>query len=182
MLTQAPLIVPANAEAIEKLFSLDPPLNLQPPPAVLWLDDLDEARLGALTPALLDRLASEVIVVASMTSRRYDRIANSDSDFGRTARVALAQASKNPLGFELTNEEREEAETRYPEEHFDHSIGEPLVAADLLTARFDAGRTDSPEGYAIVRAAIDWRRAGIGRPIRDSELRALYPEYLSSVQ
>src|SRR3712207_8933297 len=42
------------------LFSLDPPLNLHPTPAVLWLDDLDEARLGALTPGLLDQLSSEV--------------------------------------------------------------------------------------------------------------------------
>ena len=187
MLPETPLIVPVDEEAIGKLFSLDPPLDMHPTPGVLWLDDLDEARLGALTPALLDRLGSDVVIVASMTSQRRDRITRSDSDIGRIARQALDSAKKIHLDFELTDEERRDAEARYPGERFDHSIGEPLVAADQLVARFDAGRDarddDSrPVGYALVRAAIDWRRAGLNRPIRDSELRALYPKYLASVR
>jgi hypothetical protein len=186
-LPDSPLIVPVSEEAIGKLFSLDPPLDLHPAPAVLWLDDLGEARSGALTPALLDRLGSEVIIVASMTSERRDRITTSDSDIGRVARLALDKAEKIHLDFELTDEERMEAKALYPEERFDHSIGEPLVAADQLTARFDAGRDardddNKPVGYALVRVAIDWRRVGLSRPIRDSELRKLYPEYLSSVR
>ncbi|MBA2344358.1 MAG: tetratricopeptide repeat protein [Rubrobacter sp.] len=178
----AALIVPTNVEAIDKLFSLDPPLDLHPAPAVLWLDDLDEATLGALTPGLLDRLDSEVIVVASMTSERRDRIARSDSDIGRTARIALDRAKEIPLSAELTDEERGEALARYPRERFDHSIGEPLVAADLLTAKFNAGRTSNSVGHALVRVAIDWRRAGVGRPILESELRALYPQCLPSIR
>jgi hypothetical protein len=153
---------------------------------VLWLDDLDEARLGALTPSLLDRLGSEV-VVASMTSQRRGRITGSDSDIGRVARSALDSAEKIHLDFEPTDEERSDAEALYPDEHFDHSIGEPLVAADKLTARFDAGRDsrdddNEPVGYALVRVAIDWRRVGLSRPIRESELRELYPKYLPSVR
>src|SRR5215207_66585 len=186
-LADSPLIVPVSEEALGKLFSLDPPLDLHPAPAVLWLDDLDEARLGALTPAVLDRLGSEVVIVASMTSERRDRIMRSDSDIGRVARLALDSAEKVHLEFELTDEERMEAKALYPEERFDHSIGEPLVAADQLTARFDAGRDacdddNKPVGYALVRVAIDWRRVGLSRPIRDSELRKLYPKYLSSVR
>ncbi|MBV9455477.1 MAG: tetratricopeptide repeat protein [Rubrobacter sp.] len=137
---------------------------------------------GALTPGLLHRLSAEVVVVGSRTSQRRDRIASSDSDIGRAARIALAQAIVIPLGSELTNSEREEAASKYPNERFEHSIGEPLVAADQLTARFEAGRTDNPTGHASVKAAIDWRRAGLIRPISDSELRALYPKYLLSVR
>ena len=186
-LPESPLIVPVNEEAIGMLFSLDPPLDLYPTPAVLWLDDLDEAHLGALTPSLLDRLSSEVVVVASMTSQRRNRITKSDSDIGdsdpgRAVRLTLARATEIRLEFELTDEERREAETLYPGERFDHSIGEPLVAADQLTARFDAGFADNPAGYALVQAAIDWRRAGLNRPISDSELRELYPKYLPSVR
>jgi tetratricopeptide (TPR) repeat protein len=186
-LPESPLIVPVDEEAIGKLFSLDPPLDMHPKPGVLWLDDLDEARLGALTPAFLDRLGSKVVIVASMTSQRRDRITRSDSDIGRVARQALDSAEKIHLNFELTDEERTEAEALYPGERFDHGIGEPLVAADQLVARFDAGRDardddNKPVGHALVRAAIDWRRAGLTRPIRHSELRALYPEYLSSVR
>jgi hypothetical protein len=154
-LPESPLIVPVNAEAIDKVLSIDPPLDLHPTPAVLWLDDLDEARLGALTPALLDRLGSDVIVVSSMTSQRRDRIASNDSDIGRAARLALAQAKEVHLNLELTGEERTEAETLYPREHFGHSIGESLVAADQLTARFNAGVADNPAGRALVQASID---------------------------
>ena len=99
-LPSAPLIVPASEDAIGKLFSLDPPLDLRPSPAVLWLDDLDEARLGALTAGLLDRLRSEVVIVASMTSQRRNRITRSDSDIGRAARLALARAIEIPLDLE----------------------------------------------------------------------------------
>jgi hypothetical protein len=181
-LPKSPLIVPVNDEAIGKLFSLDPSLDLHPKPAVLWLDVLDEARLGALTPSLLDRLASGVVVVASMTSQRRNRITTSDSDIGRATRLTLARAAEIYLDFELTDEERREAEALYPAERFDHSIGEPLVAADQLTARFNAGPAENPAGYALIRATIDWRRAGLSRPIGDSELRELYPEYLPSVR
>lgn len=117
-----------------------------------------------------------------MTSERRDRIARSDSDIGRTARIALDRAKEIPLSAELTDEERGEALARYPRERFDHSIGEPLVAADLLTAKFNAGRTSNSVGHALVRVAIDWRRAGVGRPILESELRALYPQYLPSIR
>ena len=178
----SPLIVPVSEDAIGKLFSLDPPLDLRRTPAVLWLDDLDEARLGALTPALLDRLRSEVVVVASMTSQRRDRITRSDSDIGRAARLALATATEIHLNYELTDEERRQAEALYPRERFKHSIGEPLVAADQLTARFNAGQIDNPAGRALVQATIDWRRAGLSRPIEDAELRELYPKYLQSIR
>ena len=46
VLPAAALIVPTNTEVLGKLFFLDPPLDLRPAPAVLWLDDLDEASLG----------------------------------------------------------------------------------------------------------------------------------------
>ena len=105
-LPESPLVVPVDEDAIGKLFSLDPPLDLRPKPGVLWLDDLDEARLGVFTAALLDRLSSDVVVVASMTSQRRDRITRSDSDIGRVARLALDRAEKIHLDFELTDEER----------------------------------------------------------------------------
>jgi tetratricopeptide (TPR) repeat protein len=181
-LPASPLIVPVSEEAIGKLFSLDPPLDLHPAPAVLWLDDIDEARLGALTPALLHRLRSEVVVVASMTSQRRDRITSNDSDIGRAARLALVAATEIYLSYELTKEERGQAEALYPEGRFEHSIGEPLVAAYQLTARFNAGQSNNPAGLALVQATIDWRRAGLSRPIRDSELRELYPKYLLSIR
>jgi hypothetical protein len=46
------VLVPKSADL------LDPSLDLSPEPALLWLDDLTESALVALTPALLDRLTS----------------------------------------------------------------------------------------------------------------------------
>ena len=127
--------------------------------------------LGVFLKALTNLLES----IAHTRSR-------SDSDIGRAARLTLARSVEIHLDFELTTGERREAEALYPMERFDHSIGEPLAAADQLTARFNAGRADDPAGYALVQATIDWRRAGLSRPIRDSELRELYANRMISAR
>ena len=181
VLKGARLIVPTATSDIQKLLDLDPPLDLRPKPALVWLDDLDEGQLSALTPALIDRLAPDVVILGTIESRPLSRVGSSTGQIGQAARVALGRAAQVPLDFDLSEEERADARAKYPEEVFQHSIGEPLVAAERLVTLYNAGRIENPHGHAIVRAAVDWRRAGMPRPIRDGELEKLYQEYLPQI-
>ncbi len=178
------VLVPTGTAALAGLLiELDPPLDLQPAPALLWLDDLTEGELAGLTPDVLDRLSSHVIVLGSITVQRYDRVDASDSEPGRNARQALARARIVRLAAGLSEKEHHKAQVAYPEERFEAGIGEQLVAADQLRRRYDNARQGAePHGWALVQAAIDWVRMDIGRPIRRSELAALYPLYLDLVR
>jgi tetratricopeptide (TPR) repeat protein len=173
-----------DTDHLRQLIELDPPLNLHPEPALLWLDDLAESELGALTP-LLDSLAEHMIVLGSMTAQRYDRIRDSDSEISRNARLALQHRATIVIRLEagLTTEERAQAEQKYPKEQFEAGIGEQLVAVDQLTDRYDNARQGANlHGWAVVQAVIDWARMDIGRPIKPPELLALCPLYLDQLR
>jgi tetratricopeptide (TPR) repeat protein len=177
------VLVPKGTAALGPLLDLDPPLEPHPSPALVWLDDLTEGELAGLTADVLDRLVGSTIVLGTITAQRFARIDASDTEIGRSARLALARASMVRLDSELTQTERAAAGAAYPEESFEAGIGEQLVAADQLTARYDNARQGAqPDGWALVQAAIDWVRMDIGRPIRRSELATLYPIYLTLVR
>ena len=177
------VLVPKSTDVLEQLLNLDPPLDLHPKPALLWLDNLTESELEVLTPALLDRLTAQMIVLGTMTAQRYEQVVRKDSDIGRTARLALQHRATKviPLEADLTDQERAEAKQKYPQERFKAGIGEQLVAADELTRKYDNARQGANyHGGAVVRAAIDWMRMDVGRPIRQHELGALCPLYLQT--
>lgn len=177
------VLVPKSTDLLEQLLDLDPLLDLHPEPALLWLDDLTESALAALNPALLDRLTGQMIVLGSLTAQRHDRVMNGDSDIGRSARLALGRAKVIRLEAGLTDEERVEAKQKYPKEQFKAGIGEQLVAVDQLISRYDDAREGAnPHGWAVVQAAIDWKRMDVGRPIRERELVVLCPLYLDQLR
>lgn len=179
------VLVPQKTDILEQLLDLDPPLDLDPEPALLWLDDLTESESAALTPALLDHLTEQMIVLGTMSAQRHRRVMESDSDIGRDARLALQRATEIRLEAGLKSEERVEAEQKYPKERFEAGIGigEQLVAVHQLTSRYeDARQGANHHGWALVQAAIDWKRMDVGRPIRPHELVVLCPLYLDQVR
>jgi tetratricopeptide (TPR) repeat protein len=176
------VLVPKKVAAVEKILNLEPPLNW-PKPALLWLDDLTEGELDDLTPDVLDRLANQVIVLGTITALRYERVSDDDSDIGRNTRQILTRSRKVRLDAELTDGELNEAHASYPDEQFKAGIGEQLVGANKLLERYDNARQGAePHSWAITQAAIDWVRMDVGRPVRQSELAALYPLYLAVVR
>ena len=159
------VLVPKNAAAVGPLLNLDPSLDLRPAPALLWLDDLTEGELGGLTGELLDRLQhQQVRILATITAQRYERIEASETEIGRTARQALNRATIVLLDTELTEAEQAAALAAYPVETFEAGIGEQLVAAEKLAARYDtARRGGEPHGWALVRppsTGCAWTSAG----------------------
>ncbi len=179
-----PIVVPRDVAAIDELLALDPPLLARQNPALLWLDDVTESTLAALTPSMLDQLrALDVVTLCTMRSEPLSKVADSSGDVGRTARAALSRAEPHiNLPFALNEAELRQARAEYPEEVFSHSIGEPLIAAEQLLLRFDGGRLENALGVAVVQVATDARRAGIPRPLRLEELKVLCPAYLAEIR
>ena len=119
-----------------------------------------------------------------MSAQRRAAVISTGGEIGAIARGALAAASGEygmpsgpPVGIE-----KAEAERLYPGERFDGSIAETLVGARELIARYKASPDDNPAGCAVVRAAIDFRRASTSRPVSEPELRRLFPLYLRAIR
>jgi hypothetical protein len=155
-----------------------------PFPAIVILDDLEPAGLEALTRDVLDRIRCRAVIAATMTAQRRATVVNTSNRVTAVARAALASASGE---YELASgppagAEKAQAELLYPREQFDGSIAETLAGARELIARYKAAQDSNPAGCAVVRAAIDARRAGVSRPLTEAELRRLFPPYLQAVR
>jgi tetratricopeptide (TPR) repeat protein len=180
------VVLPRDGQALARLARLDVAALVDHRPAVVLLDDLNPADLEALTPEVLDSVRSWAVIATTMTAKRRQEALNLQGGVGMVARAALAAASRSGE-YQLasgppTGQQKEEAERLYPQERFDGSIAETLVGARDLIARYTASQDCNPAGCAVVRAAIDARRAGLARPVTEAELRRLFPSYLADVR
>jgi hypothetical protein len=195
LLPEATLLVPApDPDALQELFGADSPVQLGHEPVVVWLDDLDRfLDSGALGYGLLERLAERkprVLVIATLTTlarQRLTRAATTDpgemSPVYRSLQV-LDHAFQIDLPGELTQTERREAIKCYPKESFaDSGIGEQLAGVRHLLDKYREGADEPrPLGWAVVQAAVDWRRTGMVHPIPEMLLRELAVGYLSDAR
>ncbi|MET7606610.1 tetratricopeptide repeat protein [Streptomyces avermitilis] len=161
------------------------PLPTGGDPAVLWLDDIqDYLRPGGVDLKVLDAFARHwppVVVVATITSEAYSRLKAPKGEVNRAARRVLARTEPIILPRLLRDEDRAAAQSHYPLEDFtDRGIGELMVAAPLLEERLNGGREECPEGWAVVRAAVDWQRMGCEAPLTETALRELFVHYLAA--
>ena len=158
-----------------------------PQRAVVWLDDLDrhlDREGGALTAGVITRvLAIEgVRVVATMRQAAFEQFKPSGE---------IRPAGRNVIDLaELVDFTRWDATDRAAAAaqlagHADvvvalgsgMGLGEYLSAGPDLVERLKTGSPPA-EGVAVVRAAGDWYRVGMKRPIPEGVLRRLYPHYL----
>jgi len=178
------VVVPRDGRALAAFARLEMDRLVDHQPVVVVLDDLDPAGLEMLTADVLAEVRSWAVIAATMTAQRRADVLASGGEVGAVARAALASTSGE---YELpsgppTGAEKDEAERLYPAEVFDGSIAETLVGARELIARYKGSYDTNPAGCAVVRAAIDIRRAGLSRPVTGPELRRLFPLYLRSVR
>ena len=180
----SPLVVPGDgAEALAALVGDAPVAG--PGPPVLWLDDLDRYLEDAsgFDRELLRRLRrqdGQMVIVATIDQARRDHLRGTKGEIGWVARRILEHATEIQLPARPSAEERAEAMRLYPEVDLDRGIGEALAAAPALEWRYRLGRVVAPVGRAMVQAAVDWRRAGMTRPIAEWELRWLCRRYLEA--
>src|SRR5215211_2056700 len=171
------LIVPGSPEALPKLLELGLPVD-RSRPTVLWLDDLERYLQGAgVSRTLFEDLGkheSRVVVLATITLTAHDKLHTGEGEIGRSVREILDLFEEINLPNDNSPSEREEARRLYPSQHFAAGIGEHFAAARELLGTFKRSLEGNPHGFAVVVAALDWRRAGMSRAITEAELRELY--------
>ena len=62
-------------------------------------------------------------------------------------------------------------------EHY--GLAEYLGAGPEALDKFEKGEIANPVGHALVRAAVDWRRTGLTRPVSEQVLSTMLPTYLT---
>ncbi|HEY5835642.1 tetratricopeptide repeat protein [Streptomyces sp.] len=179
----ARLLVPRpGAAALAELLALEPPLRVgDAGVVVVWLDHL-ERYLGiahGIDGELLGRLralAPRVVVLATVESNAREHLLSTEGRLGPTARLVLEQATTVVVPSDpIARKEAVEAERHA-------SGGEPVGGGSAWEQRWQdglraAGDTGGDEaaglGSVLLRAAVDWRRMGLFRPITEAELREL---------
>jgi uncharacterized protein len=177
------LLLPAESgKALRELFDG----GLDPAGLVVWLDDL-ERFLGAneLTVGLLNRLTTrKAIVVATIRVEQRETYRPRDQLRPPEWEV-LQQFSEISLQRRLTSPElsRVQATVNDPDvlaavEHY--GLAEYLGAGPEALDKFEKGEIANPVGQALVRAAVDWRRTGLTRPVSEQVLTTTLPTYLAA--
>jgi hypothetical protein len=181
-LPDAQLLAPASATVLRDL--IDAGLVVEG--VVVWLDDLDrflKSEVMGLDLGMLKQLeVSGAVVVA--TIRRSELSAYRPTNVDRPPQwEVLRRFEQISLRRQLSPTELSEARQRISDTAVLDAIeryglaeylGGGLAAIDY----FDAGETENPVGHALVRAAVDWRRAGLARLVPRSELTTALPIYL----
>ncbi len=194
-LSQATVVVPRTPAQFEQLLNPRTTRRAPPGPLVVWLDDLDRLdgidergrRIFALSIlSALGRLQRPVVALGTMTERSDHKLDRDAQDPYR--RDLLRELSTRAmtrivrLDEQLSESERKRLHRAYPSLPAAHrpreGIGTLLMGREELEARLQAGQREHPAGTAIVRATVDWFRAGISKPIGREALRLLWPEYL----
>ncbi|WP_133878332.1 tetratricopeptide repeat protein [Paractinoplanes brasiliensis] len=179
--TDPPILLPLDGKALADLVALDPPLRLTGPTPV-WMDAAAVPDLNALSGPVLEAVAGYGPLVVTMTAATWNEIENG-GPIAIGARQALERAASPVfLEFEMTEAEKADARRLYPSEEITASIAETLVGGSTLLKKYWAGPDEQPVGCAIVRAAVDMRRAGLTRPVTRAELQALISLYWSGAQ
>jgi tetratricopeptide (TPR) repeat protein len=148
---------------------------------VVWLDDLDEfLDVRALDGTLLHRLVRERgWTIAATTTRTLSgggSAGGTGREFDRLWRSLERGNSIVTVPSRATADELRRAAELYPREEFDEArgIGAQLASATVLEERFLDGLQRRLPGWAVVQAAIDWRRMGMTRPVSQQQLRILF--------
>ena len=200
---ESQIIVPRGPSGLRTLLELDPGVELESDPVIIWLDELDGyvgvAGTDALTADRLARFRSRfysrrIVVLATIRDRAFGDLHREDNPLRVEARALLDQAFEIELKQDAPVDD-DQAEEAYAGADFSAGVGRFFTAIDELIDRYGTGRQERSDeapreselGVALLRAAIDWHRAGLRRPVeRDVLVRLariyLEDDYFTSVE
>jgi tetratricopeptide (TPR) repeat protein len=183
-LKQAWLVVPRDGARVETLLRPGT-LPAHWTPLVVWLDDLERyASIDAsgLTEGIFRNLECDRPVAMLATAGGRGIVSRTEDLIDPVAQLKeLAACVEVPV--KLTPDELARAERAYMRSIASEierlGVGRRMVAMNELRARLLRPSADRcREGLAVIRAAIDWRRAGVQRPLSLDQLDSLYRHYL----
>ncbi|MBO1032426.1 tetratricopeptide repeat protein, partial [Tessaracoccus sp. SD287] len=177
----APLWFPTDDEGIRRLVE-----SGQDPSAgtVVFLDDVDRfLSNSSLTLTLLEKwLAAKCLVVATITATKHaqwrDEAAKKLPGWDVLNKFTPVHLAPKPSKGELAAM-RSTAYVDLVPQARDLGLPAILGGAPLARQKFRAGAEDRSWGWALVRAAADWRRVGLG-PATTEQLQALADAYPDS--
>lgn len=175
------LIVPKEIAAVATLAS--GPLPTAPAGAVVWLEDLDRYLVpGGLDERVLRRFARHdppITVVATMDGGTYQRYRSGTPQLDKRTGELVRRAGQVGVRDRLDPADLVGAKAAYPKfDAADGRLGYQLFSGPDFEWMFRNGRDSSPVGWAVLMAAIDWRRTGADTPVPEADLRTLLIHYL----
>ena len=179
-LPDASLLVPAHPDRLSALIDAYKILPDKPSEVVLWLDDLDRfLQTGDPLQAISTARAQRLLIVATIRSKLITDLRKDNEGLGREVNQLLDRAEVVTISDRMTSQERERAGRLYPDVNFEEGIGESLIAGKRLREKYDTGPS---ELVAVVCAANDWRRAGMGGAIPAPDLNELFKSYFKRLE
>jgi tetratricopeptide (TPR) repeat protein len=197
-LRDSQVVVPASPFGVGRvsgplslLANADPPLELEGSRPVLWLDEVDRyLEHGDFNLRILRQLQTTypgLLAIATIRDRRLRELEASGA-IGHDLRVLLHDPSSALIELEASLSDREQARALavYPgladDPVFKSGIGGFFTATEELIKRYRNAQDNGPVAFAVVQAAIDWRRGGMERPITRDELRELAGSHLLGIR
>ncbi|MGH2854678.1 MAG: hypothetical protein ACRDLF_10885 [Solirubrobacteraceae bacterium] len=182
-LSDAWLVVPKDGASVEILLRPGT-LPASWTPLVVWLDDIERyasADAGGLHEGALRNLRCDRPVGLLATEGGRGTRSRADQLLDPIAQLrSLAACIEVPV--KLTKDELSAAEQAYGRalaaEIEQVGLARRMVAIGELRDRLTRSHEQCREGFAVIRAAIDWRRAGAQRPLSVARLESLYRHYL----
>jgi Flp pilus assembly protein TadD len=177
-----PVVIPRGAGDLEVLVGKLQILPNRPIGGVLWLDDLERfLGKGTLSLSVLETAVCELRlrVVATMRSHEFIRWKELNDRVGRDVQRILERAEVVKLDDQLTDWEWLRARALYPNLKLGPGLGESFIAGRELRQRYDHGDSTL---VAVVRAAHDWRRAGLTGPIQKGTLFQLFKGHFERLE
>lgn len=182
LLPDATLLAPLPGAALREL--VDNRLHLAD--TVVWLDDLERFLTGEsrLDPGLLGTLSAAGAVVVATIRRNALEVYRPSNRARPPQWETISRFKRVDLARMLSAEESRAvdayvADSAVRAKIHRYGLAEYLGAGPDAVDRFDGGETECPVGAALVRAAIDWRRAGLARLVRRRDLQAALRIYLT---
>jgi hypothetical protein len=175
------ILVPASTATLRSLVEDE----LVTKDLVVWLDDLERFLKGdsGFDSALLARLVDGGAIVVATIRRNELNVYRPTNEnrpaqwdlIGRFRQIALDRRL-TPHEQALAKDEISDSTILNAIERY--GLAEYLGGGPEAIATFDDGKITNPVGYALVRAAVDWRRAGLVRLISFENLQKALPGYL----
>jgi tetratricopeptide (TPR) repeat protein len=182
-LKNACLVVPRDGASVERLLR---PGALPDSwmPLIVWLDDIERytsADASGLHDGTLRNLecGRPIVLLATVGGRGARSQAQTLMDPVEQLR---SLATSIEVQIKLSDGELSRARQAYGKDLVQEiermGIGRRMVAMNELKDKLMRSHDRSREGVAVIRAAIDWRRAGASRSLTADELDLLYRHYL----